>query len=319
MAKIPILPLHPEGDDPEARLYRRCVEAGIGRLPDHVVARDLGVSPITVWQYRRRFGIPLSVDRRRGGKPVALPEAELLRRVRRAVHRGMTFSRIVVEVGTSPRRLRALVRAHGIAIPRRRRIDWKAADWSLPNQEVAEILGCNATTVIVKRLQLRRCGIPIPGTPRSQPGAAILTAERSRDFERDIRAMAARGMSRIAIARGLHVDYDLVGLLVRRCGIAIERRPQGVDWSRVDWTLPNAEIARRVEVTKERVSIKRSALRRRGSSSHPPPIPTWRGWRGLPCASARSPPPTSPRPRSRGSYGAASTGSAALRGRPASV
>lgn len=103
--------------------------AGLGKLPDAVVARKMDRSPQNVYFMRKKLGIPY--------------DAAAMRKLLKSLHARKAMRRFLPRQG----------------------YDWSSVDWSQTNVAIARSLGCCAHTVEQKRCNLRRAGQPIPRSP----------------------------------------------------------------------------------------------------------------------------------------------------------
>lgn len=103
--------------------------AGLGKLPDAVVARKMDRSPQSVYFMRKKLGIPY--------------DAAVMRKMLKSLHARKAMRRFLP----------------------RRGYDWSSVDWSQTNVAIARAHGFPVQTVTTKRHQLRREGHPIPRSP----------------------------------------------------------------------------------------------------------------------------------------------------------
>lgn len=148
-----------------------------------------------------------------------------------------------------------------------RRVDKRSAAWRylragigrFADNRVAVRLGVGVTAVGAVRVQL--------GLRRS-PGAPLRrawSAPRSdADLVRRMRKLGPHQLSMCALATRLRSSPGRIRRLARMHGIGLRIVRTRRDWSRVDWSLPNEEIARSLGASPGGVAIVRLRLRRRG-------------------------------------------------------
>lgn len=248
----------------ERRLLR-ALDAGLGHRPDVEVARDLGVNRELMWKYRKILGLPLDAAALRQaicrrGRPCPT-DGHLEGRVRSMALRGLSVSAIAMRLRVGPKRVRRIARSAGIAFTNpRSSIDWARLDWSAGDEEIARQTGIGMAMVAMMRERER-------GTSRdagTRASAAEGTWRRYRQAEyaplaERIRALAEVGMSLAAIARQIGETEQRVRYAAAWAGLHLPK-PRGVDWSGVDWSRPDSEIAASLGVAARRVSAVRYLL-----------------------------------------------------------
>lgn len=201
--------------------------------------------------------------------------------IRELAAQGLTVEAIRRRLGAGWHFVRRVVDQLGIEVPPpRAHGDWDRVDWSLPNAEIARRSGYSAGTVAHWRSRLRKEGRPIPrGDLLHTPGCG--TAERHAIWAERIRAMRATGKSSAEIAEALDVSVGTVLAIAREHSIpsrvaGARRRRRALDagsailWARLDWSLPDSRLARRMRVGAHLVSALRAELLRMGAQVRPP-------------------------------------------------
>lgn len=157
---------------------KRYIAAGIGNVPDCVVAMRLGVTRGAVYEMRRRFGIPVPTEAirayikagvvaRASTRKAAL--AVLAKRIEACARHGLTrdatAKKLRVPIGQVNRAAQLF---HVPAAPPRRK-DYSHVDWTRPNDKIARLLGIKLESVQCLRSALRRRGYHIPSPPYVLP------------------------------------------------------------------------------------------------------------------------------------------------------
>lgn len=227
---------------PEPR-YVRYLEAGMGKVPDDVVARKLGVLKGAVKSWRKRLGIPISAEvaedliHRRPRES----DCRLAERIRRLAEQDLSFTRIVLLARADRKRVRRLIRKYGIDVPSRYR-------------------GGTAPELALRKV---RKGVWL------KPYRARLLARHGRA----IHTLAAKGLNATAIGGELGLQRGTVCSIARWMGIRIEPGRENWDWSSVDWSRPNRDIAQEMGTDTNEVSRARRSRRARGKSIPRSPFP----------------------------------------------
>lgn len=143
------------------------LKAGIGTVPDRVVAEALGVTKQAVHHARKKMGIPAPSEATRAVRKAKgeAALAALAKRIEACARRGLSRQATARKLRVSSDRLQRAVRLFRIptALPRRK--DYGNVDWARTNAEIAQDLGIKRESVVSARRQLRLRGHAIPRAP----------------------------------------------------------------------------------------------------------------------------------------------------------
>lgn len=142
--------------------------AGLGKVPDRLVAEKLGVSRQAVHQFRSTHKIARVPAVVSGPRPPTPEKLALIERVRRLVGDGLTAPRIAEKLGVSPGLVWAICKSQKISLNRKRTNGWwLSLPWELSNAELAERYKLpNAHAVARMRYLLRKHGNKLPRSPQ---------------------------------------------------------------------------------------------------------------------------------------------------------
>ncbi len=142
-----------------------------------------------------------------------------------------------------------------------KRFDWEKVDWTRCNATIAEELGASYGRVAYWR---RRLGAPTVRSPRhNRTGEPLVAWNNEVELLRTCRNQD--------VCRQLKCGLKSVMAARRRLGI-----PEPVDFTDVDWTLSDGEIARELNCARE--SVTRERWRRKSGRSERKVPPESRDW-----------------------------------------
>lgn len=186
------------------------IESRLGQVPDAVVAKELGITRAAVHARRKKLGIPAA-------RFATANTAEVDRRILS----GEAATTIAADLGVSVNLCRRRRRELGAKYVKPTKIDWRSADWSKSNAEIARSLGVSQQQVSA----MRQRRLPLSSLARAVDRIKeSLAIERQRhDPRATIAYLKARGWresnhGRWLCPRGAGKDEIL------RRAIKIERR-----------------------------------------------------------------------------------------------